>query len=59
MSIVIDYAGVCEPQLYNLGHIKGKSAVEHGQNAQIQIILRMRKVASGRLHSIHTFCRRQ
>ena len=39
-----------------MGRVKQKSAFEHAHNAQIQIILRMRKVFSETLHSIHTFC---
>ena len=38
--------------VYNRGHVKRKqSTFEHAQNAQIQIILRMRKVSSGYLLS--------
>ena len=37
-----------------MGHVKQKSAFEHVQNAQVQIILRMRKVSSGHLLSINT-----
>ena len=37
-----------------IGRVKRKSAFEHAQNAQIQIILRMRKVPPGPLLSIHT-----
>ena len=36
--------------------VKRTSAIEHAQNAQIQIILRMRKVSSGHLLYIRTFC---
>ena len=36
--------------------VKRKDALEHAQNAQIQIILRMLKVSSGPLLSINTFC---
>ena len=36
-------------------YVKLKSAFEHAQNASIQIILRMRKVSSGLLLSIHLF----
>ena len=38
-----------------MGCIKQKSAFKHEQNEQIQIILNMCKVSSGRLLSIHTF----
>ena len=34
-----------------MGRIKRNSALEHAQNAQIQIILRMHKVSSIALHS--------
>ena len=34
------------PDLYS-GCVKRKSAIEHAQNAHIQMILRMRKVSSG------------
>ena len=40
----------------NFGRNKRKSAFEHAQNAQIQIILHMRKASSGPLLSISTFC---
>ena len=39
-----------------MGRVKRKRALEHEQNAQIQIYLRMRKVLSVRLLSIHAFC---
>ena len=32
------------------GRVKRKSAFKHATNAQVQIILRMRKVSSGPLH---------
>ena len=35
-----------------MGRVKWKSAFEQAQNAQIQIILHMRKVSSGHLFSI-------
>ena len=38
-----------------MGQPKRKRVFEHVQNAQIQIILRMRKVPTGPLLSIHTF----
>ena len=41
---------------HNMGRIKRKSAFEHAQNAQIHIILHMRKVSSGHLLSIEIFC---
>ena len=34
-------------------NLKSKCAFDHAQNAQIQIILRMHKVSSGPLLSIH------
>ena len=37
-----------------VGRVKRKTAFEHAQNAQIQIILRMRKASSRFLLSIHT-----
>ena len=40
----------------HMGRVKRKSAFEHTQNAQIQIILSMHKVSSGPLLSIYTFC---
>ena len=40
----------------SLGRVKRKRAVRHGKNLLIQIILRMRKVLSGLLLSIHTSC---
>ena len=40
----------------DIDRIKRKSVFELAQNAQIQIILRMRKVSSGSLLSIHAFC---
>ena len=36
--------------------VKRKSAFEHAQNAQIQIILRIREVSSKPLPTIHSFC---
>ena len=39
-----------------MGPIKRKSALEHVQNAQIQLILHMHKVSSGPVLSVHTFC---
>ena len=39
----------------NMGRVKRKGAFEHAKNAQIQIILRMRKVSSEPLFSVHTF----
>ena len=39
-----------------MSRIKEKNALEHAQNALIQIILRMCKVSYGLLLSIHTFC---
>ena len=42
-----------------MGHIKRKSAFEHVQNAQIQIILRMRKISSGHIYyTVQLFCSR-
>ena len=38
------------------GPSEAKSAFDYAQNAQIQIILRMRKVSSGLLLFIHTLC---
>ena len=38
-----------------LGRVKHKRAFEHVQNMLIHIILRMRKVSAGLLHSIDTF----
>ena len=40
--------------LIHIDFTKQKCTFEHAQNAQIQIILRMRKVSSGPLLSIHT-----
>ena len=42
-----------------IGQVKRKSAFKYAQNAQIQIILRMRKVSSGPLLDIRTFCNTQ
>ena len=42
-----------------LGRAKRKRAFEHAQNAQIQIILCMRKVSSGPLLSIRIFWNNQ
>ena len=42
--------------MYHLGCVKRKTALEHVQNAQNQIILRKRKVSSGSLFSVHTLC---
>ena len=42
--------------LYYMDRVKRKSAFEHAQNAQIQIIRRMHEVSSGTLLSSHTFC---
>ena len=39
-----------------MGRVKWKSAFEHVQNMQIQIILHMHTVLSGHLLFIHTFC---
>ena len=36
--------------------VKRKSGLQHAQNVQIRIILRMRKISSGPLFSYHTFC---
>ena len=41
--------------VHNMGRVVRKSEFEHAQNAQIQIILRMRKVSSEPLLTIHTF----
>ena len=39
-----------------MGRVMRKCAFEHAQNAQIQIILRMRKIITyGPLFSIHAF----
>ena len=38
-----------------MAHVKRKSAFEHVQNVQIQIILHMRKISTGRLLSIQAF----
>ena len=62
--ILLSDIGTLSPQdssvylmwLYQIGHVKWKSAFEHGQNVQIQIILHMCKVSSEPLLSIHTFC---
>ena len=43
-------------RLDKMGSVKRKSTFEHAQNAQIQIILRMRKVSAGPVLSIRTFC---
>ena len=40
--------------LNKLCHVKWKSAFEHAQIAQIQIIMRMRKVSAVSLLSYHT-----
>ena len=42
--------------LLHLGHVKRKIAFKHVQNAQIQIILRLRKISPGPVFTIHTFC---
>ena len=39
---------------FNLGHVKRKSALEHAQNVQVQIILGRHKVSSRPLLSRHT-----
>ena len=39
-----------------MGGIKRESPFKHTQNAQIQIVLRLRKISSRPLLSIHTFC---
>ena len=44
------------PALYKVGRFKRKSTLEHAQNVRIHIILRIRKVSSGSLLSIDTFC---
>ena len=44
---------------HDIGRTKRNNISAHAQNAQIQIILNMRKVHSGHLHSIHIFCRIQ
>ena len=56
-SVIVDelnikvYSCVISRQM---GPVKGKSAFEHEQNGQTEIILRMRKVSSGHvLHLIH------
>ena len=41
---------------YHMGRVKRESALEHQQNTQIQIILRMREVSSGPLLPICTLC---
>ena len=41
---------------HNMDSVKWKRAFDNVQNVRIQIILRMRKVSSGPLFSIHTFC---
>ena len=43
---MIKYMYSCDKALKYMGRVKRKSAFEHAQNAQIQIILRMRKVSS-------------
>ena len=48
------FARSIERVLY-MGCIKQKSAFEHVQNVQIQIILHMHRVLSGPMLSIHTF----
>ena len=40
----------------SIGRLKRKRAFEYAQNAQNQVILRMRKASFGSLLSIHTFC---
>ena len=42
--------------IINIKLCEGKSAFEHVQKVQIQIILHKDKVSSGLLLSIHTFC---
>ena len=42
-------------QYLYMGRVKRKSVFKHALNAQIQIVLRMRKVLSGPLLSTHTF----
>ena len=45
----------CISFIYHLSHAKRKCTCQHAQNAQIHIILRMRKISFGHLLSIHTF----
>ena len=45
-------------RFYCMGKVKRKSALEHAQNVQIQIILRMRNVYAS-LVSIRSFCSSQ
>ena len=49
ISVVLIYL------FYDMGCVKGKRAFEHAQNAQIQMIMRMRNASSGSLLSIHEF----
>ena len=42
-------------KLFKIGRVKRKNALEHAQNAQIQITLCMCIVSAGPLLSIYTF----
>ena len=46
----------CKIPKDEIGRAKRNRVFEHAHNAQIQSILRVRKISSGILLSIHTFC---